>query len=217
MREAYHEQLDAIHDDVVALTRRVRNAVEDATKALQGADLRAAETTIADGAEIQAGTKWIESRCIEVLSLQQPVAGDLRLLVATLGMLADLERTGALAVHIAKIARMRAPDYAVAEPARATIADMAQIAISMVDRLALAIASRDPEAGRQLNDLDDSMDHLRKFTFDVTKDDDWAYGVEAAIDLALLGRYYERIADHAVRTARAVGYIVTGKIERSTT
>ena len=204
MREACHEQLDAIHDDVVALTRRVRNAVEDATKALQGADIGAAETSIADGDSIQAGAKWIESRCIEVLSLQQPVAGDLRLLVATLGMLADLERTGALAVHIAKIARMRYPNYAVAEPARGTIAQMAEISISMVDRLAAAIASRDPDAGRQLDDLDDSMDQLRKFTFDVAKDDDWTYGVEAAIDLALLGRYYERIADHAVRAARSV-------------
>ena len=215
MREACHEQLDAIHDDVVALTRRVRNAVEDATKALQGADIGAAETSIADGDSIQAGAKWIESRCIEVLSLQQPVAGDLRLLVATLGMLADLERTGALAVHIAKIARMRYPNYAVAEPARGTIAQMAEISISMVDRLAAAIASRDPDAGRQLDDLDDSMDQLRKFTFDVAKDDDWTYGVEAAIDLALLGRYYERIADHAVRAARSVGYIVTGKVQRT--
>lgn len=215
MREAYHEQLDAIHDDVVTLARRVRNAVEDATKALEGGDLRAAEATIVDGESITAGSNWIESRCIEVMSLQQPVASDLRLLVATLAMLADLERTGALAVHIAKIARMRYPSLAVAEPARDTIAEMAEIAISMVDRLASAIASRDPGAAGQLDDLDDSMDRLRKFTFDVTKDDDWSYGVEAAIDLALLGRYYERIADHAVKTARSVGYIVTGKIERS--
>ena len=211
MREAYHEQLDAIHDDVVTLTRRVRNAVEDATKALQNADLRAAEATISEAESTKAGANWIESRCIEVMSLQQPVASDLRMLVATLGMLGDLERTGALAVHIAKIARMRSPQHAVAEPARATIAQMAEIAISMVDRLAVAIASRDPEAGRRLDDLDDSMDRLRKFTFDVTKDDNWSYGIEAAVDLALLGRYYERIADHAVSIARRVVFLVTGE------
>lgn len=215
MREAYHEQLDAIHEDVVSLTRRVRDAVEDATKALQNADLRAAEAAISKAEATKAGANWIESRCIEVMSLQQPVASDLRLLVATLGMLGDLERTGALAVHIAKIARMRSPQHAVAEPARDMVAQMAEISISMVDRLAVAISSRDPAAGRQLDDLDDSMDRLRKFTFDVTKDDEWTYGIEAAIDLALLGRYYERIADHAVRAARSVTYIVTGKLERT--
>ena len=215
MREAYHDQLDAIHDDVVALTRRVRNAVADATLALEGADLRAAEHVISEADSMDAGAEWIESRCIEVMSLQQPVAGDLRLLVATLRILADIERTGALAVHIAKIARMRYPSNAVAEPAKDTISQMAQIATSMVDRLAAAIASKDPTAARQLDDLDDSMDALRKFTFHVTKDDDWTYGVEAAVDLVLLGRYYERIADHCVKIARSVGYIVNGKIERS--
>jgi len=125
-------------------------------------------------------------------------------------MVADLERMGDLAVHIAKIARMRMPDQAVPAALRPTIANMAETAERMVDETVRIVAGRDVDAARALEAEDEEMDRLRRSMFRILLDDDWEYGVEPAIDLALLGRYYERIADHAVSMARRVVYLVTG-------
>ena len=153
----------------------------------------------------------LEERGFELLATQQPVAGDLRMLVATLRMVADLERMGDLAVHVAKIARMRMPEQAVPPALRPTIANMAETAERMVGETARILANRDVDAALALEAEDEEMDRLRRSMFRILLDDDWAHGVEPAIDLALLGRYYERIADHSVSMARRVVYLVTGE------
>jgi phosphate transport system protein len=139
------------------------------------------------------------------------VAGDLRVVVSALRMVSDLERMGDLSVHVAKIARLRTPECAVPEPARPTIARMAEVAEAMVRRTAEIIRTRDVDAADQLRTDDDEMDKLRRSTFTELLSKDWEYGVEAAVDLALLGRYYERIADHAVSVVKRVIYVVTGE------
>jgi phosphate transport system protein len=110
MRDQYYEQLDAIVDDLVNLTGTVRRAVADATKALLEADGQIAEAVIAGDKIIDEETETIEERTLLLLATQQQVATDLRQLVATLRMLADLQRMGDLSVHVAKIARRRMPD-----------------------------------------------------------------------------------------------------------
>jgi phosphate transport system protein len=146
------------------------------------------------------------------LATQQPVATDLRQLVAALRMVADLERMGDLSVHIAKVARMRLPETAVPLTLRPTIVQMSVVADQMIDAAARIVANRDVVAAVQLEDEDDEMDHLRRSLFRTLLSDDWGHGVEPAIDLALLGRYYERIGDHAVSMARRVVYLVTGEL-----
>jgi len=210
MRDLYYDQLDAIVADLVSMTRTVRDAVERATSALLQADAVAAESVIAGDRELDETRESIEERSLELLATQQPVAGDLRMLVATLRMVADLERMGDLAVHVAKIARMRMPDQAVPPALRPTIANMAETAERMVDETVRIVADRDVDAARALEAEDEEMDRLRRSMFRILLDDDWEYGVEPAVDLALLGRYYERIADHAVSMARRVVYLVTG-------
>ena len=211
MRNAYFDQLDSIVDELVDMTHVVKVAVSLATQALLTADAEIAEKVISDDAEIDAARERVEERSFELLALQQPVASDLRMLVAALRMVADLERMGDLSVHVAKVARLRVPQVAVPAEIVPTIERMATVAEKMVDTVAGIIAERDVEGARQLEEDDEEMDQLRRSSFRLMLDDSWPHGVEPAVDIALLGRYYERIADHAVSLARRVVYLVTGE------
>lgn len=211
MRTAFHDQLDAIFDDLGSICEQVRVAVADATEALLGADASLAEQVISKDVEIDLARERVEENAFELLSLQAPVAGDLRVVIAALRMVSDLERMGDLSVHVAKIARLRTPNSAVPEGIRPTIARMAEVAEEMVGRTAEIIRTRDVAAAGALRADDDEMDRLRRSTFAELLAADWPYGVEAAVDLALLGRYYERIADHSVSVANRVVFVVTGE------
>lgn len=211
MRDQYYEQLDAIVDDLVSLTGAVRRAVAESTKALLEADGNIAESVIAGDKDIDEATEMIEERATLLLATQQPVATDLRQLIATLRMLTDLQRMGDLSVHVAKVARRRMPESAVPEKLHPTIREMAAVADSMIDSASRIVANRDVAAAAKLEDEDDQMDQLRRGLLRAVLGDDWEHGVEPAIDLALLGRYYERIGDHAVSMARRVVYLVTGQ------
>jgi phosphate transport system protein len=185
--------------------------VHEATRALLKADAHAAETVISGDRDIDASRELIESRALQLLATQQPVATDLRQLVATLRMVADLERIGDLSVHIAKVSRLRAPEVAVPGPLQPTISEMADVADKMIGAASRIVADRDVAAAAAIESDDDEMDMLRRSLFRVLLSDDWDHGVEPAIDLALLGRYYERIGDHAVGVARRVVFLVTGE------
>ena len=211
MRDAYFDQLDSIVDDLVAMTHEVQTAVSRSTRALLTADADVAERVISDDADVDAAREKIEGRCFELLALQQPVASDLRMLVAALRMVADLERMGDLSVHVAKVARLRVPDVAIPDDLVPTIERMAAVAERMVGQAASIIAERDVEGALALEESDEEMDQLRASSFRRMLADDWEHGVEPAVDIALLGRYYERIADHAVSLARRVVYLVTGE------
>jgi len=215
MRDAYFDQLDSIVDDLVAMTNTVQHAVREATRALLTADAEIAERVISDDQAIDAARERVEERSFELLALQQPVASDLRMLVAALRMVADLERMGDLSVHVAKVARLRVPQVAVPTELVPTVERMASVAEHMVGTAATIIAERDIEAAQQLEEDDEEMDQLRRSSFRLMLDDSWQHGVESAVDLALLGRYYERIADHAVSLARRVVYLVTGQTASS--
>jgi phosphate transport system protein len=212
MRDQYYEELDHIVDELVQLTGTVRRAVSDATKALLESDGAVAETVIGGDRDVEEAAETIEERALLVLATQQPVATDLRQLVSTLRMIADLQRMGALAVHVAKIARRRMPNSAVPEALHPTIQSMANVADSMIDSASRIVANRDVPAAHRLEEEDDEMDRLRKDLLRTLLSDEWDHGVESAVDIALLGRYYERIGDHAVSMARRVVYLVTGQL-----
>ena len=212
MRQAYHDQLDSIFADLVEITELVKLAVRDATEALFTADVAVCERVISEDAAIDSGRERLEDRAFQLLSLQQPVAGDLRTIVAALRMTSEIERMGDLAVHVAKIARLRVPETAVPAEVAPIVRRMAEVAEDMVGRVATVIADRDVEAAEALRKVDEEMDSLRRENFRLILSADWSHGVEPAIDLALLGRYYERIADHAVSIANRVVFVVTGEL-----
>jgi phosphate transport system protein len=138
------------------------------------------------------------------------VAVDLRIAITGLRMGTDLERMGDLAVHVAKIARLRHPESAIPPEVRSTILEMGQIAENLVTKAGSCVASRDVESALELEADDDAMDKLHRRLFKSILSKDWEHGVEPAIDITLIGRYYERYADHAVRVAGDVVYMVTG-------
>jgi phosphate transport system protein len=193
------------------MTGVVRAALAQATKALLEADATAAEKVITGDLAIDAARERIEEESFDILARQAPVAGDLRTLVASLRMVADLERMGDLSVHVAKVARLRFPDSAVPEILIPTITDMAQTADEMIAAAATIVETRDVDAALALEAADDKMDKLRRSMFRTLLSKHWDEGVEPAIDMALIGRYYERIGDHSVSMARRIVFLVTGQ------
>jgi phosphate transport system protein len=212
MRQAFHEQLDSVFSDLAGVCRMVETAVGDATQALLQGDAEVAERVISGDAAIDGAREKIEETCFSLLSLQQPVAGDLRVVVSALRMVSELERMGDLSVHVAKIARLRVPEVAVPEQVRSTMTRMGEVAEDMVARVSRIITDKDVEAAIELGRDDEVMDQLRRRSFTELLSEEWVHGVEAAVDVALLGRYYERIADHAVSVANRVVFVVTGEV-----
>ena len=211
MRDAYHEELDGITEALVDLAHLVRSAMGRATTALLDADLQLAESVITGDTVIDDRYHGIEERAFELLARQQPVATDLRLLVTSLRMVADIERAGDLALHVAKVARRRYPLSAIPAGLRSTILEMGHEAEQVMAKAADVIARRDLTAANELEADDDRMDDLHRQLFAVVLGEDWGGTVEGAIDVTLVGRYYERFADHAVSVARRVVYLVTGE------
>ena len=211
MREAFHEQLDSMFHDLADICGSVETAVRLATEALLTGDAGIAEKVITADADIDRARERVEDSAFLLLSLQQPVASDLRTVVAALRMVSELERMGDLSVHVAKIARLRVPNLAVPDAIRPTIQRMAEVAEEMVVRVSTISKDRDIDEALALVSADEEMDQLRRNSFADLLSADWDHGVEAAVDVALLGRYYERIADHAVSIARRVVFLVTGE------
>lgn len=147
-----------------------------------------------------------------LLALQAPVAGDLRSIVSAIQMVADIDRMGALALHVAKIARRRHPQHALPEEVNGYFAEMGRVAVELGNSAQEVVMSRDPEKAARIREEDDAMDDLHRHLFSVLMDREWKYGVAAAVDVTLLGRFYERFADHAVEVARRVIFQATGKL-----
>ena len=211
MRDAFHEDLDQISDELVEMTRLAGSAMTRATTALLDADINLAESVIAADQQIDGLRKELDDRAVDLLARQQPVATDLRMVVTAMRMSADLERMGDLARHVAKVARLRYPASAVPPEARATVLQMDQVAERIVAKVGSVIAAKDVEAALALERDDDEMDDLHRELYGMLLDSRWAHGTESAVDLTLVGRYYERFADHAVSVARRVVYLVTGE------
>ncbi|MGX5694461.1 phosphate signaling complex protein PhoU [Dermacoccus abyssi] len=210
MRDAFHEDLDKISDQLVDMTKLVGTALERATAALLEGDRTIAESVIAADDDIDALRREVDDLAVDLLARQQPVATDLRMVVTAMHMSSDIERMGDLARHIAKVARMSAPNVAVPENLRPIIADMARVGERLVQATGDAIGSKDVYAAVEIGRIDDEMDELHKKVF-TTLLGDWEHGMEAGVNATLLSRYYERYGDHAVAVADRIVYLVTGR------
>ncbi|ABK51866.1 phosphate uptake regulator, PhoU [Acidothermus cellulolyticus 11B] len=211
MRDAYHEELDALRVDMVDLARRVRTAMSRASRALLEGDLAVAEEVIDGDDDVDQMRRDIERRIVDLIARQQPVASDLRVLTAGLRIVADLERAGDHAVHLAKLARRRYPMTVVPEPLRPVIARMGEAAVGIAGELEEVLATADAARAASMERHDDTMDALHRALLREMLETPWSYGVDTAIDLAYASRYFERYADHLVSAARHVNYQVTGQ------
>ncbi len=211
LRSAFQDELDGVTSTLVELSEIVSDAIEKATHALLTANLQEAEAVIAADDRVDNLQHELDARIIDIIARQQPVASDLRALVTALRMSADLERMGDMAHHVAKITRLRHPNGAVPSELLLTIEEMGKVAKVIADKAGKVIGSRDVDKALEVERDDDEMDKLHRKLFTTLLSDDWKHGTETAIDITLIGRYYERFADHAVSVARRVYYLVTGK------
>src|ERR1700693_1713876 len=211
MRTAYHDQLDALTAQLGEMCGKSGVAMKRATQALLQADLMLAEQVITDHDQITAMSAQATEKAFVLLALQAPVAGDLRAIIGSIQIAANIDRMGALALHVAKIARRRHPQHALPEEVNGYFAEMGRLAVELGNSAQEVLWSRDPEKASRIREEDDAMDDLHSHLFTVLMDREWKHGVAAAVDVTLLGRFYERFADHAVEVARRVIFQATGR------
>ena len=211
MRSAFREQLDVIGDELAEMSRLSSIAMRQAVRALETGDGGLAESVIASDTEIDNLRDGLEIRSFDLLALQAPVATDLRAIVASLRMVFDLERMGDLAVHVAKVARLRRPNPVLPGPLMAQIAEMGRTAAAIGDRAADMIRTRDVSAVSELEKADDELDRMHRSLFQVLARDDDSVSNEATVDAVLLSRYCERFGDHAVSLGERIVFLVTGQ------
>lgn len=200
-----------VQADLVELTALVKAAMTMATHALLTADVHAAESVISDDVKIDAVNNNIEKLCLEALSGQQLNPTEVRSAVASLRMSTTLERMGDLAAHVAKQARLRYPYVSIPAELQSTFARMGQLANEVVGSTGQVIATRDLSHASDISEADREMDDIHRELFSTVLASDWAHGVQSAIDVTLLSRYFERFADHGVTVARRVAFVVTGE------
>jgi phosphate transport system protein len=212
VRTAFHQRLAALTAQLGDACGLAGVAMEHATRALLRADVVLAEQVMTDYERIAAMTARAANDAFVLLALQQPVAGDLRAIVSSIQIAADVDQMGALALRAAKTVRRRHPEHALPEQVNGYFAEMERIAVELSDAAQEVLTSHDPAKAAQVDVEDDAMDELHRRLFSVLMDRQWKHGVAAAVDVTLLGRFYERFADHAVEVARRVIFQATGKL-----
>ena len=211
IRSVFQDELDNVSQTLFDLSVMVSDSMAKATRALMSKNLSLAEEVISYDEKIDTVQHDLDARIIDIIARQQPVASDLRALVTALRMSADLERMGDLADHVAKVVRLRHPAAAVPDQLLGLIESMGVTAEKIAAKTGVVISSRDTTLAAQVEKDDDEMDLLHRQLISALIAPTWEHGVETAIDLTLLGRYYERYADHAVSVSRRVIFLVTGK------
>lgn len=203
--------LDVVKGDLIRMTQLVGSAMNRATQALLDADLAMAESVIAADAQIDILASDVEEQCLDAIAQDAPGKRELPELIGALRIAASLERMGDLAEHVAKQARLRYPRLSIPQELRGTFAEMGGLAEAIVSKTGSVIATRDVALAADIGRHDAEVDRLHRELFTIVLSTSWPHGVEAAIDVTLLSRYYERYADHAVSVTRRVVTIVTGE------
>ena len=217
VRRGFHHDLDLVRDDIVRLAALTTEAVATATQVLLDGDLSAADELIQRDDVLDALSVEIEERCYQLLALQQPMATDLRALITAIRMVAEIERSGDLAVNIVKAAR-RMYGVELDPKLRGLLARLGAESARLFRLSIDAYVDRDAGLGAALDDMDDTVDTLHRdyiASIFVTHDAG-VTALQPAVQLALVGRYYERIADHAVNIGERVRYMVTGWLPEHT-
>ena len=212
MRTVFHGRLDSLIETLSEMCGLAGLAMEQATHALLQADLNLAETVIADHERLTQMQTAAEEAAFVLLALQAPVAADLRIVVGSMQNVADAERMGGLARHVAEIVRRRHPEHTLPSEVNDCFAEMGRVAVDLGNSAKDVVLSRDPERAAQICRDDEIIDELHQHLFTLLKEQQWTHGVESAVDVALLGRFYERFADHAVEIGRRVVFQATGQI-----
>jgi len=213
VRKTFDAELQELNVEMIDMAAVAEDAIDVVTNSLSDLDGRAARSAIETARSMDRMERDIENRCLRLLLQQQPVARDLRTISAALKMVTDLQRIGDQCANIAEISlllpRARKQDRTLSD-----IRTMSQKAAVMVKRSIFAYVNRDAEGARAVVELDDEVDELflrikgelvELITADRT-------AADQTIDLVIIAKYLERIADHAVNIARWGIFCVTGEL-----
>ncbi len=211
MRTEFHAELDRLTAELGDMCALAASTMECATDALVRSDREAAHRCDTEVARLGRMHRWVGERAFAILAQPAPAAHDLRVMVSVLPIAADAHRMGGLAANIAKEQRRR---RAVAVPpiAVAVFAEMGRHAVALTENVRRAVVDGDAVAAQQITDDGEVMDGLRRRLLAMVLDDNWEHGPLAAANALLLGRFYERFADHAVGIARRVVYQASGHL-----
>lgn len=211
-RESFHRHLTALQNEVLFMGSMVEKAIERSMEALKNRDLELAHQVVADDAKINQKRFDIEEKCVELIVTQQPMASDLRVIIAVLNIIIDLERIADHAEGTAKIAIMIGN-----EPPLKPLIDlprMAQKTGEMLRRSLDAFVNRDAEACRKICAEDDEIDQLYDQVFRelLTFMAEDSKTITRATRLIWVGHNLERSADRVTNICERVVYVVTGKM-----
>lgn len=206
-RAAFQAQLQRVDDVLVDLGTSVATGVGGVTEAFLQADRHGASVVVEEHFRIDAACTALEEHCYVLLARQSPVAGDLRRLVAVLRSVQDVQRSASLLRHVASSLTWVHPP-AMPEDLRSTIASLGEVSAEIFAAGVTAWRTHDALAANDLEQRDDQVDLLQKWL--LTELYTGRRSVEEAVSLALIARYYERVADHGVEMARHVAYFLTG-------
>jgi phosphate transport system protein len=211
MREVFQKELSEVQERLVDLSESVTEIMEKASLAFLNSDVKKAEEAIALSEINEERALVIDELAIRILSRQSPVARDLRVLVAALRISASLERMGALAGHIATIARFRYPESAVPESLRKTFSEMGALDSALGRKLTQLLRNTDVDLARSIQAEDARVDELNRSVFDLVLSPEWKENAIHTVDVTLASRYHERFADHVVDISSKVAYLTTGE------
>ena len=215
MREVFQRELHEVQDRLVEMADSVSIIIEKATQAFLANEVSKADEAIALSEANEDKALALDELVIKILARQSPVARDLRILVSALRISASLERMGALAGHIASIARYRFPGSAVPETLRKTFAEMGSLDILLAKKVAGVLRNTDVDQARAIQAEDERVDELHRHIFDVVLADDWKENAMFTVDVTLASRYFERFADHVVDISSKISYLTTGEWHES--
>lgn len=210
MREVFQAQLTEVQTRLVEMAEDTARIIEKATKAFGTSDVALADEAIAISDATSNKALALDELVIKVLARQSPVARDLRILVSALRISASLERMGALAGHIAAIARYRFPGAAVPASLKTTFDEMGALDVKLAKEVVELLKNTSADFARQIQAEDARVDELHRHVFDVVLGDDWKENAMFTVDVTLASRYHERFADHVVDISSKVSYLTTG-------
>jgi phosphate transport system protein len=211
MREVFQDQLHEVQDRLVEMAESVTNIMSDASSAFINSDVAMADRAIALAEANENKALTLDELVIRILARQSPVSRDLRILVSALRISASLERMGALAGHIAAIARYRFPGSAVPASLKSTFEEMGKLDIELAKKISRILRSTDADEARAIQAQDERVDQLHRHVFDVVLGDDWKENAMYTVDVTLASRYHERFADHVVDISSKISYLTTGE------
>jgi phosphate transport system protein len=211
MREVFQKELIEVQDRLYEMAADATRTMENASKAFIRSDVTLADQAIATSDQMASKALALDELVIRILARQSPVARDLRILVSALRISASLERMGALAGHVAQIARFRYPGSAIPEALRGTFIELGALDVELGHKLQRLLKDPNVDVAKSIQAEDQRVDELHRSVFEKVLGEDWKENAMFTVDVTLASRYHERFADHVVDISAKISYLSTGE------